>query len=320
MPSPDQNLPSDNLVPAYDDLILPTIEALQQLGGSGNNAEIYAKVAEIMNLSEATLSVPHGETGFSAVEYRLFWSRTYLKKYGILENTKRGVWAISANAGDLSKVDGKEVARWVREHSRASSVKSAVPPVPSDGNGMAQAVVTSTQGVPLPSVQESARQIAENEPEETAAWNAQLHKILLELSPAAFERLVQRILRESGFIQVEVTGKSGDGGIDGKGIARINGFLSFQVLFQAKRYQGSISPSQIRDFRGGMLGRTDKGLFITTGTFTREAVKEATRDGAPPIDLIDGEELVHRLKELGLGVKIQMVEAVEVDAAWFQKL
>ncbi len=128
------------------------------------------------------------------------------------------------------------------------------------------------------------------------------------------------MLRESGFIQVEVTGKSGDGGIDGIGIARINGFLSFHVLFQCKRYQGAVTPSQIRDFRGAMQGRTDKGLFITTGTFTREAVKEATRDGAPPIDLIDGEQLVQRLKELGLGVKIKMVESVEVDTEWFSKI
>ena len=150
--------------------------------------------------------------------------------------------------------------------------------------------------------------------------NTELHKVLLELTPSAFERLIQRLLRESGFIQVDVTGKAGDGGIDGIGIARINGFLSFQVLFQAKRYQGSVSPSQIRDFRGAMQGRTDKGLFITTGTFTREAVKEATRDGAPPIDLIDGEQLVLRLKELRLGVKIEMVEAVEIDVGWFQKL
>ncbi len=152
------------------------------------------------------------------------------------------------------------------------------------------------------------------------AWHQQLHKILLSLDPSAFERLAQRLLRESGFVQVQVTGKSGDGGIDGVGIARINGFLSFHVLFQCKRYQGSVTAGQIRDFRGAMQGRTDKGLFLTTGTFTRDAIKEATRDGAPPIDLIDGEQLVQRLKELGLGVKITMIESVEVDTDWFVKI
>ena len=136
----------------------------------------------------------------------------------------------------------------------------------------------------------------------------------------AFERLVQRILRESGFTQVEVTGKSGDGGIDGKGIARINGFLSFHVLFQCKKYSGTVTPSLIRDFRGAMQGRADKGLFVTTGSFTREAIKEATRDGAPAIDLIDGEQLADRLKELGLGLKKKMIETVEIDYDWYDKI
>ncbi len=121
--------------------------------------------------------------------------------------------------------------------------------------------------------------------------------MLLELEPSALERLVQRLLRESGFIQVPITGGSGDGGIDGFGIVRINGFLSFHVLCQYKRYQGSVTASQIRDFQGAMQGRTDKGF-----TFTTDAIKEATRDGTPPIDWIDGEQLVQCLKELELGV------------------
>lgn len=127
-------------------------------------------------------------------------------------------------------------------------------------------------------------------------------------------------MRESGFIHVEVTGRTGDGGIDGKGIARIHGFMSFHVLFQCKRYKGSVGASEIRDFRGAMVGRADKGLFITTGSFTPAAVKEATRDGAPPIDLVDGDELAEKLKELALGVKTELVERVVIDAAWFESL
>ena len=142
-------------------------------------------------------------------------------------------------------------------------------------------------------------------------------KRLLVISPAAFERLVQRLLRESGFVEVEVTGRSGDGGIDGKGIARMSGLLSFYVIFQCKRYKGSITPSQIRDFRGAMQGRADKGIFITTGNFTRDARKKATRDGAPPIDLIDGELLCEKLKELSLGVVTRVVEEVNVDQTFF---
>jgi restriction system protein len=126
------------------------------------------------------------------------------------------------------------------------------------------------------------------------------------------------MLRESGFVQVEVTGRSGDGGIDGIGRVTIGGLLSFPILFQCKRYQGSVGPSTIRDFRGAMIGRTDRGLVITTGTFTREAKLEATRDGAPPIDLVDGEDLLNKLKELRLGVQVQMVEAISIDPDWFQ--
>jgi restriction system protein len=140
------------------------------------------------------------------------------------------------------------------------------------------------------------------------------------LTPAAFERLVQRVLRESGFIRVEVTGRTGDGGIDGRGIARIHGLMSFHVLFQCKRYKGSVGPGEIRDFRGAMVGRADKGMFITTGTFTPAAVKEATRDGAPPIDLLDGNEFADKLKELKLGVRTESVEVVSIEDQWFENV
>ena len=151
------------------------------------------------------------------------------------------------------------------------------------------------------------------------SWKTKLQKILIDkLSPAAFERLIQRFLREKGFSQVEVTGRTGDGGIDGKGIAKINGILSFHIVFQCKKYQGAVSAGHIRDFRGAMVGRTDKGLFITTGYFTRDAIKEANRDGTPTIDLIDGEKLVEKLKELNLGVNVELIEKISVDEKWFE--
>jgi restriction system protein len=160
---------------------------------------------------------------------------------------------------------------------------------------------------------------AEQKEEIEESWKAKLLKIIIEkLSPAAFERLIQRFLREKGFSQVEVTGKTGDGGIDGKGIAKINGILSFHVVFQCKKYQGAVSASHIRDFRGAMVGRTDKGLFITTGYFTRDALKEANREGVQTIDLIDGEKLVEKFKELNLGVNVELVEKISIDEKWFE--
>ncbi|WP_224086798.1 restriction endonuclease [Nostoc sp. MS1] len=279
-------------MPTFDVMLLPTVQALQILGGSGTTEEIYDKVVQILNLPDKVLEIPHGTTSQSEVEYRLAWSRTYLKKYGLIENSARGIWSLISTSINLDKLDTKEIVKTVRE---AEKIK----PTPTESSN--ESIVTTAAL-------------------EEVTWHEQLHKTLSSLQPNAFERLVQRLLRESGFIQVQVTGKSGDGGIDGVGIARLSGFLSFHVLFQCKRYQGSVTASQIRDFRGAMQGRTDKGLFITTGTFTRDAIKEATRDGAPPIDLIDGEQLVQRLKELGLGVKITMIESVEVDTDWFAKI
>jgi len=166
----------------------------------------------------------------------------------------------------------------------------------------------------------SATTFCNNAPE-TQGWREELYRVITkEVTAYAFERLTQRLLRESGFVQVEVTGRTGDGGIDGKGIAKIHGFMSFHVIFQCKKYQGSVSAGDIRDFRGAMVGRADKGLFITTGTFTPAAVKEATRDGAPPIDLVDGEQLAEKLKEFQLGIKTEMIEKVTLDKDWFANL
>jgi len=281
-------------VPTFDSMFLPTIQALQILGGSGTTEEIHNQVVQILDLPDTVLDILHGSTSQSEVEYRLGWSRTYLRKYGLLQNSSRGVWSLVSTSIKLDSLATNEIVKVVRDTYKQETQKNKVTPSDILDNSIESLEIL-----------------------EEFSWSQQLHKILLSLDPYAFERLAQRLLRESGFIQVQVTGKSGDGGIDGVGIARINGFLSFHVLFQCKRYQGSVTAGQIRDFRGAMQGRTDKGLFITTGTFTRDAIKEATRDGAPPIDLIDGEQLVQRLKELSLGVKITMIESVEVDADWF---
>jgi restriction system protein len=281
-------------LPTFDELIIPTLKALKILGGSGTNEEINENVYAIANLSEDTLKIPHSDNGLtSEVDYRLAWSRTYLKKYGLIDNSGRGVWALNSNELDLAKVDKDIIVKTVRDSHRKAELPTNLNESPQDQF---------------------------EEEETTITWKEQLLNTLLNVHPAAFERLAQRLLRESGFIQVEVTGKTGDGGIDGKGIVRISGFLSFHVIFQCKRYKGSITPSQIRDFRGAMQGRADKGLFITTGTFTREAIKEATRDGAPPIDLIDGDLLCDKLKEFRLGVQTELIESVEIKTDWFDKL
>jgi len=289
-------------VPTYDQLMNPTLKALHDLGGSGTVEEIYGKVVEITGLMDTQLEILHApERGTQTeVEYRLAWARTYLKKYGLLENSSRGVWALTAQGTDTREVNTQDVKQYVINLVRSAS------PNKQD---------TNKRDADL-SVVMNEEEIIEQ------SWRDKAIATLLAMDPSAFERLIQRLLRESGFIQVEVTGRSGDQGVDGKGIMRIGGLLSFPIIFQCKRYKGTVSPSEIRDFRGTMQGRADKGLFVTTGNFSRDAVKEATRDGAPPIDLLDGERLVDKLKELSLGIKTtqQIVEQVTVDEAWFHGL
>ncbi len=282
-----------NNTPTFDQLMNPLLESLRQLGGSGSTDEIYEKVVQIETIPDEVLNQLHNpeKSNRTEVEYRLAWARTYLKKYGYIENSSRGVWALTNKAKDTPEVDPQEVVKFAREDYGKNATKK-------------------------PKRKERELDLLEEE-----EWIEKLHHILTkEISPDQFERLTQRLLRESGFVQVEVTGRTGDGGIDGKGIARLHGFMSFHVIFQCKKYQGSVSAGDIRDFRGAMVGRADKGLFITTGTFTPAAVKEATRDGAPPIDLVDGEQLALKLKEVGLGIRTEMVEKVTTDASWFKNL
>ncbi len=281
-------------VPSYDKLMIPVLNALIDLGGSGSIEEINEKVYELENFSEEVLQIPHKEDGSqNEVDYRLAWARTYLKKFGLLENSVRGVWNLTESEIDIKQINTDEIVRYGRQQYYRNLNKKS-----QDKTAVAE---------------------LEKEVEESLEWKERLLNTILAISPSAFEKLVQRLLRESGFVEVEVTGRSGDGGIDGKGIARMSGLLSFHVIFQCKRYKGSISPSQIRDFRGAKEGRADKGIFITTGSFTREARKEATRDGAPPIDLIDGELLCEKLKEFSLGVKTKTVEEIEIDENFFSK-
>jgi restriction system protein len=272
-----------SIVPTFDKLMWPALQALVDIGGSATIQEHLDKVVEIMDLSDEVQNDLHGDGPQTKVAYRLAWARTYLGKAGALENSTRGVWSITPEGRALTEAEVANIPVTVR------------------------------------SLYQEARKREGDEENVEASWKDELLEILQSMPPDSFERLSQRILRESGFVKVEVRGKSGDGGIDGIGVLRIN-LLSFQVFFQCKRYQGTVSAGAIRDFRGAMVGRTDKGLLITTGRFTPDATREATRDGAPPIDLIDGDQLCDILKDLGLGVTTETVEEVRVHSETFRDI
>ncbi|MCC6703889.1 MAG: restriction endonuclease [Thermomicrobiales bacterium] len=284
-------------------LMWVTLDALKALGNSGSNQEINRKAIDLLDLSEEQQNLMHSRGRMTKIEYRLSWARSYLKAGGAIDNSSRGVWAVTDQGLTMPVSRMADIVAAVREDHVQRRLKKAT---------------TVSALVEDESEDEDSAGIVE----EIAAdidWQTALLDTLQSMSPGSFEKLCQRILRESGFTSVEVTGRSGDGGIDGVGVLRI-ALLSFQVFFQCKRYRNSVGSSAIRDFRGAMVGRTDKGLFLTTGTFTAEAKKEAARDGAPVLDLIDGADLCNLLKELKLGVKTRMVEETIIDVEWFATL
>ncbi len=272
--------------PGYQFFIKPTIEALHQLGGSGANSEIYKKVIKNTNLSEEIIDEMHSFT-MTEVEYKLMWARTYLKNYGAVESSKQGVWALTTKGAVLAKQDDLDIKEIVRfTNHKNGSAKD----LDSEGD-----LLTEVKG-----------------------WREQITDILLGMSPYAFEKLAQRLLRECGFSDVEVTKKSGDGGIDGTGKLRINGIFSFNVAFQCKRYKGAVGAPEIRDFRGSLSTNIEKGVLITTGSFTRAALEEASSEGKRLIDLMDGEDLINKLAEYGIG--LNEVKSYEVDMDFFNSL
>jgi restriction system protein len=263
--------------PQFIRFFKPIIEVLKESGGSGTVAEAIDLVIEKMMIPESEQVVTN-KSGQSRVRNQIYWAKFYLANAGYIDSSKRGVWSLTEKGLSTETISFDALGIFKEIHKRF--VKDKKP---------------KELMKPL---------VGETEEEEIEPPNHRTHllNLIKSLPPSGFERLSQRLLRESGFQKVAVTGKTGDGGIDGVGILQVNPFVSFNVLFQCKRYQGAVTPSQIRDFRGAMMGRADKGIIITTGTFTLEAKKEARRDGAPPIELVDGDTLVQMFEQLQLGL------------------
>ncbi|MDD6689741.1 restriction endonuclease [uncultured Ruminococcus sp.] len=280
-------------IPNYATLIEATFSALKMLGGSGKNDEINSKVAEILELSNEVQDIPHlNSSSLSEVNYRCAWARTILKNYGALENSARSVWTIKPEFTGIDSVDGAIVEKF-------RNIKSE-----------------KTQK--FNTAEEKMEEQGVDVPEEVKPWRKRLYEVLINMDPYGFERLTQRVLRECGFTNVVVTKKSGDGGIDGTGKLKINGIFSFNIAFQCKRYQGSVGAGDIRDFRGSLTTDIEKGVFITTGSFSKPAIEEASNPGKQQIDLIDGEEFITKLAEFGIGVK--EVKDYEIDEQFFAKI
>lgn len=293
-------------LPTQMELMWPVLKALKKLGGSGSIAEIDAQVIDDQGFTEDEQSILHGDGPRTELQYRLAWSRTYLKNPGFIENPGRGLWILTdlGAAVDEARVR-RDVSAWKR-----SGQPSNTPMRPSESSPFEKAAfesinTTSTTG-DWPIGEEND-------------WKNELLGHLQRLSGIEFEHLAMRLLREEGFVNTRVTQASKDGGIDGVRTYRIS-LISFRIFFQCKRYVGSVRAAEIRDFRGAMEGRGDKGLLITTGSFTADAQKEASREGATPIELIDGDRFCDLLRERELGVKTehQTREIVRIDPGFFE--
>lgn len=295
----------DSRVPRYNVLLLPTFIALRKLGGSGKNSEILDQVISDMNLPDEVVDITHqGNVNLSELAYQLAWARTYLSKYGVISNSARSVWSITPEYMDVDSIDEKEIvskisSRWASKHEKAENK-----------NGRAESYYPPEDANPSNDDIEY--------PDEAKPWREKLSDILQSMDPYGFERLAQRVLRECGFSEVEVTKKSGDGGIDGTGKLKINGIFSFNVAFQCKRYGGLVGAPAIRDFRGSLTTNIEKGVLITTGTFSKAAKEEAASPGKQQIDLIDGEGFITLLAEYGIGVK--EIKTYEIDEGFFEKI
>lgn len=287
---------SDDLKgPKFVQYFAPIIDALKTLGGSARPAEATDWVAERLGVPDEERS-ELTSTGVERFYNAVAWARFYLAKAGIIDASKRGVWTLT-------------------EKGRAMSTPS---------HDEAYAIFKDVQSAFPRTTEETVSQVTDTDqeaPSEETTFSAgpnhrpQVIEALMGLSPAGFEAFAQRLLREAGFQGVAVTGRSGDGGIDGNGILEVNPLVSFKVLFQCKRYAGSVGAGAVRDFRGAMMGRADKGIILTTGSFTTEARKEAVRDGVPPIELVDADKLVNMLEVYELGLK--PVRAYQIDQSFF---
>lgn len=282
--------------PVFLRYVPPIVDTLRELGNSGTPSEVTDRVIERLRVSEHEQEQTTSN-GQLRVRNQIAWARFYLVKAGYVDASRRGVWGLT-DAGRNAELDDREAVL-----AMFKSVQAQFPR-------------RSTDPGPMTEVEAGDGQV-EAPDEDDGGYRGQLLVILRTLPPAGFERVCQRLLRESGFQRVEVTGKAGDGGIDGHGVLEINPLVTFRVLFQCKRYGDNkpVTPSQIRDFRGAMQGRADKGLILTTGTFTTDGRREATRDGVPPIELVDGEKLIAMFERVNLGLTPK--QTFEVDHRFF---
>ena len=290
-------------LPKHDELFWPVVRALRQLDGSADNEQLVEKVSELLEIDDELTAIPHKAGPQTEIGYRIAWVKSWLKWGGMVDNPRRAVWVLT----ELGRGAAEDEVNAVRQRRRAEAAQKRKAK-------LSRAHINDSDDLDEAPSSEELDQFKDDD------WQNELLDIIRGIEAQAFERLARQLLLSLGFSHVEVVGKSGDGGIDLLGVVKINDVLTFRVLAQCKRYKGTVAPKDIRDFRGAMQGRTDKGIYITSGRYSRDARKEASRDGVPEIDLVDGEGLANLLKRLQMGVETKLVERVIIRKEFFSKI
>jgi restriction system protein len=274
----------------------PVLDVLRVIGGSGTPREVSSGIAEKLKLSDE-ITEAKIKSGADKFHNQVCWARQYLVWEGLLESTKKGIWKLS-ELGEKKHLNYSEshsiFLKWVEYHAEKRKLENEKPSIDEEDDDIDE---TS-------SIKQDYRE--------------EILNILRTMSPLNFEKISLLLLRENGFEDLKLTGGSKDDGIDGISILRINPFVSFKVLFQCKRYgeKNSVSRVHIADFRNAMLGRADKGIFITTSYFTKDAEREANREGVMPIELVDCEKLIDMMEKTELG--LNPVTTYEIDHEFFK--
>lgn len=268
----------------------PLLEALKALGDSATPQEASDKIADRLGIPDAKREELL-ESGSPRFHNQVCWARQYLVWEGLLGSAKRGVWTLTEKGKrtTLTEKEGREIFRkWCAIHAERRKHRDS---------------------------RKLSEDSSSEDDVETGDYleGSELLGVLRSLTPNGFERFCKYLLRVYGFERVEVTPVGKDGGIDGFGVLQLNPFVSFKVIFQCKRYKNTVSRAQVGDLRNAMLGRADKGIMITTGVFSEDAKREAVREGAPAIELIDGNELVRMLEKEEIGVRSKVVYEVDQD-------
>jgi restriction system protein len=275
----------------------PLLKALKILGGSGSPKDVIKEIIKQENISEEKLN-EKTKTGIPRIKNQIYWARQYLVWEELLASTKKGIWKLS-KSGENTELDRESAQqifkKWIEIHAKRRKEKKNQEINDEDDIGIDDTSSLSTN------------------------YRQEIISILRGLHPSDFEKFCLLLLRENDFEELRLSGGSKDDGIDGFGILRVNPFVSFRVLFQCKRYKedNKVKRTQIADFRNAMLGRADKGIFITTSTFTNDAENEASRDGAPPIELVDFEQLLNMIEKSELG--LNPVTTYEIDYDFFKQ-